>query len=49
MLRDVVEQRGEDGQQSGGGVVDVLGHAFDLNTDTQTLHQLSMNLSCEQH
>ena len=30
VLADVVEQRSEDGQQSVGGVADVLGHTFNL-------------------
>lgn len=30
VLSDVVKQRGQHRQQGDGGVVDVLGHAFDL-------------------
>ena len=42
VLSDVLEQSGEDGQQSHGGVVDVLRHAFHLRARVRELPQLQV-------
>lgn len=42
MLGDVIEQRGEDRKQGCGGVVDVLGHSFNLQQQTQQVQNVSL-------
>lgn len=42
VLRDVLKQSGEDGQQGHRGVVDVLGHALHLRARVSELPQLQV-------